>query len=101
MESTNWLTTSVNLGVVETMDTVVTTFQATETIKRIRKMEVSCSCIRVKYNDGKLLVHFNTGTIPKHLKNQYSVTKYVTIVYSDNSKEVLSISATIKDGTPI
>ena len=72
--------------------------------KAINHINVSCGCTRVdKHKPGatSITVVFTADYLPEGVKAQgktsYEVTKYVTVVYADETFETLWLTATIAE----
>lgn len=69
--------------------------------KVISNIQTSCGCSKAKYDPEtkKMQVTYKADKMPRHLLGQptpvQKVTKYVTVIYADSTKDVLSIKALI------
>lgn len=101
----NWEQTYIDMGRDFTMSKVTFVFQGLEGMKEIRKFNPSCGCTNYSFDkkSKKLSVVLNTGKIPPHLKDEgyYTITKFISVVYMDDTIETLTITVKVKDGTLI
>lgn len=105
MSNINWKDNIVYLADTEPDTKIRATFEGLPDIKRIKKLSPGCSCTDLDYSlKTKILVAtIKVGKIPQHLKSvgEYLLTKFITVIYEDNTKEILIIKAKVKDGTLI
>jgi len=87
------------------MSKVTFVFQGLENMQEVRKFEPSCGCTNLNFDkkSKKLSVVLSTGKIPPHLKKEgdYTATKFISVIYMDDTIETLIITVKVKDGTLI
>lgn len=95
----NWRETKINIGEVKEGTIINVTFNSKESLKNIKSITSSCGCSVPTYSSKtKILdVVYTPKSIPKHLVKQgfYKATKYITIVYEDEQKDILSFTSKI------
>lgn len=103
--SSNWIHDVIDKGEIKPNKKIYAIFESLPNMKSIKSIRVSCKCIKAEYNYKyrDLHVKISVGEIPYHLKEQgfQEVIKFVTVIYEDDTNEVLKIKYTIKDGTSI
>jgi len=94
----NWEQIKINIGEQRVGKKKVITFKPLGELKEIASMVSSCGCSTPKQVGNNIEVSYTPGSIPYHLVQQgfYTTTKKITITYKDNSKDVLSFTATVK-----
>src|SRR4030067_1534917 len=97
-----WEQTEINLGSVKVKIKKDIVFQAIEDFKKIKSVASSCGCSVPMWEESskKLIVTYTPSNIPQHLlkenKTEYTTKKSITLYYTDDSKETLVFTATVK-----
>lgn len=103
--SSNWVHNVIDKGEVQPNKKFYIIFESLPNMKTIKSIRTSCRCIKAEFNSKykDLHVKLSVGEIPYHLKEQgfQEVVKFITVIYEDDTNEVLKIKYTIKDGTLI
>lgn len=73
-------------------------FAPAETLPQSILLKSSCGCSTPKLVDGQVVVNYTPGSVPRHLIQQgfYKTKKSITVIYEDDTKDILEIFATIK-----
>lgn len=101
MKHKNWEEQEIDLGSTKGEKlTGVFTREEFSTIE-IESISASCGCSVPVYDyvEDTITVTYTPGKVPHHLKEQgfYTTIQYITVLYADGKKDVLSIKAKILD----
>lgn len=90
-----WQSKTVNIGNIRRNSSRVVAFQGLPTIPRVVSIHTPCHCTNATYNDVSriLTVKYKAGEIPPQVKGNQYVTKSIVVVYEDNTRDTLQISA--------
>jgi len=95
----NWKEFEKNIGIVYVNRKVDIYFYDNKELPVIKSITSSCGCSSANYDveTKRLSVNYKPGSIPTHLLNQgyYTTTKYITVTYEDDSKDILSFTAKV------
>jgi len=95
----NWKTKIIDLGKLIVGKKVKIIFKAVKELSPIATIESSCGCSKGIYDkkNKELIVNYNPGSIPIHLRKQgwYNTSKSITITYVDGSSDVLKFKAKV------
>jgi len=66
--------------------------------KKIKAVKPSCGCTASSVKENTVTLVYTTGTIPPHLKKkgEMRVSKPATVIFEDDSEEIISIVGTVK-----
>lgn len=94
----NWKNININLGEVKENVSKLIIFESTEDLEKIINMTSSCGCSTPTL-DGKrkIIVKFNTGTIPIHLHSIgfYVKNLKITVTYENQKSDILKFTVKI------
>lgn len=86
----------LDLGVVLQKST---TIRATKLEKPTLRISTSCGCTAAKARDGQLIVTFTASEFPRYKtvlgETQMPVEKKITVLYQDDTKEVITLKAIV------
>jgi len=91
-----WINPEVNLGIIRAGSPKKIVFQASETIPTIKQIIPYCGCTTTNYDDKskQLFIIYGNGVIPPQVQGPQTSIKKISIIYEDNTEEVLIIKAT-------
>ena len=96
----DWIEKNINLGSIKEKSTVEMRFEyiGSEPIKEVKPSCPGCTTAHYNPDMKELIVEYRPGKLPKHLNGTFyhvTVQKTITIIYEDDSTEVLSFSGKI------
>ncbi len=92
----HWINPEVNLGVIKAGSPIKIMFQASETIPAIKQIVPYCGCTTTNYNETnkQLIIKYDNGAIPVQVRGPQATIKKITIIYQDDTQDLLLIKAT-------
>lgn len=93
----HWVSSDVNIGNIKVHRSAVIKFQAKVDIPEISDLIPDCGCTKLKYDPTTriLNVTYSAGNFPKQIVgNQQIINKRITVLYKDNTTDVLYIKGT-------
>lgn len=94
-----WNYTTHNFGEVKPKQALRAEFEYLGS-KKIIEVKPACGCTTSKREGNIITLNYESPAFPNHLKNkgltEFEFSKSATIVFDDNSKDVIIIKGTIK-----
>lgn len=92
-----WQKTHINLGTIQQDKIKKITFVATENLNDIKHINSSCGCATPIMQNNLIIINYIPNYIPSHLLHvgMYTTKKTITIIYKDDTIDLLSFSATV------
>lgn len=94
-----WNHTTYNFGEVKPKQALRAEFEYLGP-KKIIEVKPACGCTTSNRDGNKVILNYESPTFPNHLKGKgltsFDFSKSATIIFDDNSKDVITIKGTIK-----
>lgn len=94
-----WNHTTYNFGEVKPKQALKAEFEYLGP-KKITEVKPACGCTTSKKEGNIITLNYESPTFPNHLKGKgltsFDFSKSATIIFDDNSKDVITIKGTIK-----
>lgn len=90
LQKMGWKSKSINIGEISENRTVTITF-VYNGILNISKLKASCGCSKPRQVGNTIVVKYDTGSVPVHLRDigQMNTKKYITVEHQSGKIDTL------------